>query len=126
MDTFEYLAVLVSIVVGLGVTHILSAVGRLISRPSEQKLFWVHSLWMLYALLALVYFWWFELGFSGVREWTGTLYAFVVGYAIALYLFSAIIVPDDPPPDYRAYYFSRRHWILGFWLVLQAIDLLRA
>jgi hypothetical protein len=122
MNTFEYLAVLVSIVVGLGVTHILGAIGRVVSQPNGQKLFWVHSIWTLYALLALIYFWWFELRFSGVREWSGVLYVFVIGYAIALYLLSAIIVPVDPQLDYRVYYFSRRTWILCFLLAIQVID----
>jgi hypothetical protein len=67
-----------------------------------------------------VYFWWFELGLRGVVGWTGALYAFVVLYAITLYLLCVVIVPTDPPPDYRAYYFSR--WILGVLLASMYID----
>jgi hypothetical protein len=122
VDTFEYLAVLISIVVGLGLTHVLSAMGRVISSPANEKLFWVHSLWTLFILVYLVFWWWFELGLRDVGEWTGSVYAFVVLYAIALYLLSVVIVPAEPQADYREYYFSRRKWIFGFTLLAFYLD----
>jgi len=67
MDTFEYLAVLVSIIVGLGVAHILLAVGRIISEPGQEKPYWIHAIWVLNAFLYLLYFWWFQLRYRSVE-----------------------------------------------------------
>jgi hypothetical protein len=122
MTTFEYLAVLVSIVVGLAVTHVLQVIGRVISRPGRQILFWVHSLWVLYALSQIVFFWWFELAYRAVQEWSPALYVFVLGYSVALYLECVVLVPEEPEPDYRAYYFSRQKWILGVVMAIWLID----
>jgi hypothetical protein len=123
VDTFEYIAVLVSIIVGLSVTHVLQAIGRVISRPDAQRLFWVHSVWVLATLVYLVFFWWFELGFRATEQWSAPLYAFVVAYAIVLYLMSVVVVPIEPEPDYREYFFSRRRWIYGFVFLTIPLDL---
>jgi hypothetical protein len=114
--------VLISIIVGLGVTHLLKAVGRAINHPDAQRLFWVHSLWVVATLVQLVYFWWFQLGYRVVEDWSGATYAFVVCYAIALYLQCVIIVPHEPEEDYRAYFFARQKWIFGIILAVWMID----
>ena len=49
MTTFEYLAVLISIIVGLGITHLLGGVARFIHHPDRYKFYWVHLLWICYA-----------------------------------------------------------------------------
>lgn len=42
MSAFEYLAVLVSLIFGLGITHILAGVGRTIHRRAEIRIDLVH------------------------------------------------------------------------------------
>ena len=38
---FEYVAVLTSIVIGLGITHLLQGVARVIQHPGRERLYWV-------------------------------------------------------------------------------------
>jgi len=45
MSEFEYLAVLVSLVLGLGITHLLTGVGRMIHRRDEFRVDAAHLLW---------------------------------------------------------------------------------
>lgn len=122
MSTFEYLAVLVSIIIGLAVAHLLQAIGRVISDPRGEKLYWIHTLWVCQTLTFLIYFWWFELGYRNVERWSAPLYVFVVGYATVLYLTSVVIVPLKPQPDYEEYFFARRRWIFGFILLALLLD----
>ena len=125
MNTFEYLSVLISVVIGLGVVHVLQGIGRLISRPKPPRLYWIHSMWVVQSLLFLFYFWWFQLGYRGTVEWTSALFAFVLLYAIALYLQCAIIVPEEPQSDYEEYFNEKSRWfhsVVLLVLVLDAID----
>ena len=80
MTTFEYIAVLVSIIVGLSLTHLLGGVGRIIGNPGCAKVYWVHLVWTLYAFVYLVAFWWWEYQLSTVEVWTVQLYLFLVLY----------------------------------------------
>ena len=42
MGIFEYVAVLTSIIIGLGITHLLPGVARLIQYPKEEPVDRVH------------------------------------------------------------------------------------
>jgi hypothetical protein len=58
MDEFEFLAVFISIVVGLGVTHILYGLARLIHNRGQQRAAKLHFVWTLNVLLILLLNWW--------------------------------------------------------------------
>ena len=46
MDIFEYVAVLTSIIIGLGITHLLRGVAGLIQHPDQHRIYWVHLIWV--------------------------------------------------------------------------------
>ena len=126
MTIFEYLLVLISIIVGLGIAHILSGIGRIVSHPGRRKVYWVHLLWVGWAFLWLVFFWWFEFARSMTKVWTPTTYLFLVLYAVLLYLFCVIVLPSEAPDgaDYRRYYYSRRRWIFMLLLGVIWVDMI--
>ncbi|MEJ2535173.1 MAG: hypothetical protein P8008_06830, partial [Gammaproteobacteria bacterium] len=122
MDRFEYVMVLVSIIVGLSIAHMLVGVAGLIDRKAsgrEIRLSWAHSFWLGYVFLWTVQFWWWEFRFSEiVTEWTVGLYLFLVTYAITLFLIAAILVPRrwDSVKDLDEFFLERRVWF--YWILL--------
>jgi hypothetical protein len=58
VTAFEYIAVLVSIIVGSGIAHLLAGVGWLIGDAREPRPYWIHLVWTAYALIHIVFFWW--------------------------------------------------------------------
>jgi len=52
-DSFNYVAVLVSIVVGLGVTRVLSQISEGIQAGSRQQTYWIHTIWLINAFSIL-------------------------------------------------------------------------
>jgi hypothetical protein len=42
MDPFSYLSVLTSIVLALGITRILTGLGRLLQKRGRVRVYWVH------------------------------------------------------------------------------------
>ena len=125
MNQFEYISVLLSIIVGLGIVHLLTGISRLIQRPRELRVYWVHLVWVAYQFLQLVFFWWWEFQFNEIPSWTFPLYFFLVLYATAQYLPSVVLFPYDLPSgfDFRSYYYERRKWFFGLWILTLCMDL---
>ena len=125
MTTFEYLAVLISIIVGLGITHLLGGVARFIHHPDRYKFYWIHLVWVWYIFLFLIYFWWFELWFTTFEDWTSLLYAFLIVYSILLYLLCVVVLPPDSAEgvDFKEYFWKKKNWFFGFLLVAFLVDI---
>ncbi|MFO7587472.1 MAG: hypothetical protein R6X22_05310 [Gemmatimonadota bacterium] len=99
MGAFEYVTVLVSIVIGLAITHLLNAlaagVHRLRGHGEPLRLEAVYLLWVGTLLTWLVSFWWWEFKFQEIEpEWSFGLYLFVISYTVALFLLAAVLVPN--------------------------------
>ena len=132
MDQFEYVMVLVSIIIGLGITHILVGIGGIIDRLSRKsdrlELSLAHAAWLGFCFAWLVMFWWWEYRFSTrVSDWTMGLYLFLVCYAVTLFLLQAVLVPRtwDGVMSLKDYFLERRAWfysLLGFVTILDMID----
>jgi hypothetical protein len=46
MSPFEYLSVLISIVLALGMTRVLAGVGEMLQASSRRHIYWVHAVWI--------------------------------------------------------------------------------
>lgn len=129
MGSFEYVMVLVSIVVGLAITHVLTALAAAIHRVRGHgepiRLDAVYLLWVAYVLTWLVSFWWFEFKFQEVQvEWSFGLYLFIIAYAVGLFMLATILVPGglDGVTDSYEYFMEGRKWYFGTFLALQGLD----
>jgi hypothetical protein len=125
MGVFEYLAVLISIVVGLGLTHLLVSITRAIHARHSARVYWVQLVWALNLALWLIAFWWFTFALNTVTEWTYGLYVFLIVYAVLLYLLAALLFPHDPPDDqdYESHFFTNRRWFYGTLTIFAFIDI---
>jgi len=127
MDQFDYLSVLVSIITGLGITHLLTGLGRFLGGPESPRVFWVHVIWSANIILYQAFFWWFTFKWADHTTWTFGLFLFVLAYAILLYLLAVILYPVELPPafDFRAHFHRRRRWffyLLSFIAVVDVFD----
>ena len=129
MEAFEYVMVLVSIVIGLAITHVLNAlaaaVHRLRGHGAPLRLEPVYLLWIGFILTWLVSFWWWEFKFQEVAvEWSFGLYLFLITYAVVLFLVAAVLVPHrmDRVEDSYAYFMDGRKWFFGGVVALVMLD----
>jgi cell division protein FtsW (lipid II flippase) len=120
VSSFEYISTLLSIIIGLGITHLLMGTSRLINNPKGVKIYWVHLVWTFTLFIYMIIFWWFEYKFTSIQEWTFLIYLFIILYAVLLFLLCVINMPFRFPADFRDYYYSFRKW---FFVVLIAVNL---
>ena len=64
MGMFDYVMVLASVIIGLGVTQLLTGVAAMVQHPDRAKIYWVHLLWVAATFLRAIFWWWFEFAFS--------------------------------------------------------------
>lgn len=115
ISEYLHIRVVLGIVVGLGLTHLLGQIARIIDNPRRIQLYWVHMLWVWFVFVYLISFWWWEYRLSHVTDWTFVLYVFVTLYAMLLFLLSTFVIPGDADRfgHYREYYYSKRGWFFG-------------
>jgi hypothetical protein len=124
MDIFEYTAVLTSIIIGLGIAHLLRGFAGLIQHPEKARPYWVHLLWVGYRFFTLVFWWWWEFRLGSIETWTFQLYLFIVFYALILFLASALLFPlsMEGYADFREYFYARRRWLFGLFALTYIVD----
>lgn len=115
VDIYTHIRIAIGIVIGLGLTHLLRGMARLIEHPRREGIWWVHLAWVLSIFLYLIHFWWFEFELGTITRWNFLIYLFLILYAVLLYLLCALLFPEDIS-DYRGfrdYFLARRHWFFG-------------
>jgi hypothetical protein len=124
MEMFEYVAVLTSIIVGLGIAHLLQGTVRLFQVPEAGRPYWVHLTWVFYMFLTAVFWWWWEFRLQDLEAWTFQVYAFVILFAVGLYVLCAMLFPPDLAgyDGFKGYYFARRASFFGLFIGFQLID----
>lgn len=116
MDQFEYLSVLISIIVGLGLSHLLSSAARLIQLRHRARLYGPTLSWMGSLLLAQIQIWWVAFDRRADVEWNFFSFLLYLLIPIGAYVLSYLVVPDlegGEVVDLRASYHANRTWFFG-------------
>ena len=114
-EVFPHIRIVMGMVIGLGMTRLLSGAARMVQHPRGYKLYATHLAWVASVLLMLIHFWWWEFGLFAIERWTFGTYLFIVCYAVLLFLLCALLFPDSML-DYKGYedfFISRRGWFFG-------------
>ena len=119
MDAFSYLSVLLSIIVGLGITQLLTAAGRLIRHRDRVRGDWLPVLWAAVLLVVFVQVWWSMFGLRTHGEWTFVAFLVVLAQTCTLYMMAAVVLPEqveDTGADLAAHYDRQHQWFFAFFL----------
>jgi hypothetical protein len=125
LGLFEYISVLTSIIVGLGIAHLLRGLAELVQHPGRHQTYWVHLLWVGFMFFNMIFFWWWEFSLATLEVWYFQNYLFIVAYAVVLYLMCALLFPTDLEgySGFQDYFLSRRIWFFGLLGLTTVIDL---
>ena len=120
LNAFEFLSVLISVVVGLGIAHLLTGIGRLLHRRGEIRLSGIHLAWTLWVFLFMVIYWWTAVyGYQEWQHWNIVLFLFILAYGVLLFLLCVILYPADVPEswDMHEHFMSMRRWFFGIFVL---------
>ena len=127
MNPFSYLSVLVSIVLGLGVSQLLKGFSRWLELRKEFAAFGPTIAWATFLLLVHFQTWWSMYGMRDYVNWTFIQFSVVLLQPIILFLLAALVFPSSSSPHRRLqdHFFHQRRWFFGLFLVLIAVSLLK-
>lgn len=127
MDEFNYLAVLLSIVLGLGITQLLSSFGRWLEQRASFQAYAPSLLWAATLLLVHVQTWWTMFGLRSHGNWTFLQFSVVLVQPVILYLLATLVLPTSnvSAVDLQSNYYRQRNWFFGLFLMLLGVSLLK-
>lgn len=125
MSEFEFLSVLISIIIGLGVTHLLAGVGRAIHQRSRTRVDTLHIVWTANVLLVLVLNWWVAFSWRNEADWSFGTFLLVILWAISMFMMAVLIYPPElePGEEYADVFEKNRKWFLGTFIVMIGTDI---
>jgi hypothetical protein len=131
MAAFEYLSVLISIILALGMTRVLAGVGEMLQARRHRRIYWVQVIWIVNLFIYLVIAWWVFYRWRNQQEWNFYLFVFVLISPTLLYLASMLLFPregsTDESIDYKAHYYANHRAffaIFGMYAVIDVADTL--
>jgi uncharacterized membrane protein len=95
MDEFEYITVLLSIILGLGVTQLLSGFARLLRDGRSLARAWWVIVIVLTLLIGILQVWWVSFIWRDVQDWTFFGYIAFMVLPVLLYLLAYLVFPAD-------------------------------
>ena len=123
MSLFEFLMVLVSLIIGLGIAELLTGVARIIRNHQQVRLYWVHSVFVAILFLALLQTWWEIWELRAVPSWTFGGLLMMLGGPIGLFIISHLVFPEPVSgSDLNAYYFENKKPIFFIAIMTVAVS----
>lgn len=126
MTPFEYISVLISIILGIGITQLVSGVAEIIQQWDRNKIYWPHLLWIALIFFLHIQAWWQFYELQKYDEWQ--LYDFLIAaiYPINLFVLARLLFPHSQSEnniDYKKFYFLnfRKYFIWCIILIVVSI-----
>lgn len=117
ISPFEYISILISIIIGLGITQILSAFTDLLYNYKKIKFYWPHSFWIVFILFLQIQDWFVFYKLETIKVWTLPLLIFVISYPVTLFICSKMLLPTndlEEKTNMKKFYYSQFQIIFIF------------
>ena len=125
MTAFEYITVLISIILGMGITQIVTGIADMVTQWSRVKIYWPHLLWVAFVFFLHIQDWWETFNLQEFTVWKLSTFLVVILYPINLFILARLLFPfgqdqSTNSVDFKEFYFSNyRKFFL--WLVILSL-----
>ena len=126
MTPFDYLTVLVSIVIGFAMANVLTRLSVVITARERVDFYWPPVAWAIWLFFIAVQHWWAQWGIRHTREWTFPTFCLEISVPVLLYLCSTLILPEreeNGKVDLGEWYFHNRAWFFALLFLVPAASL---
>jgi hypothetical protein len=126
---FDYLTVLISLIIGLVLANVLTGFAYLIHERERVRLFFPSLIWSAWIFVAAVQHWWADYNLHRVLQWSIAGFFSTLLIPMDLYLLSELVLPRrvsrDAPVDLESWYFRNRRWFFGIVAGIPAFSFLQ-
>jgi hypothetical protein len=124
MTFFEYVSVLVSVVLALGVAQILRGVGAFLVARDRPHAYWLHIVWLVFLTLFHVQVWWVFWDLRSQPPATILAFAFTLVVPALAYLLSYVLLEGRFPSNARDHFDRVRRPFFALFTALMMCELL--
>lgn len=128
MTAFEYLSVLLSIILGLAITQVLQGYRSLLLARQSVRLHWPTIIWSVLVLLFACQSWWASFGLEDYADWRFETFLVILIQMALLYMMAAVVLPDvadGKAIDLEAHYEAQRRPFFICLLLVVPVSLLK-
>ena len=121
---FSYFGVLISVVLGLALTHLVRGLSKLVQMRDTVKIYWVHVVWTFNIIIYVLCLWWGMYWWNNLTEWTFELFGFLAAYSTLVFVVASLLYPTEFPRDmdFDAYFYKNQRWFFGLLFLSYSID----
>ncbi len=126
ISAFEYVTVFISIILGLGVTQILTGIADLVHQNERVKIYWPHLLWVFLVLVMHVQEWWVTFQLRSYGPWRLPIFLFILLYPVVLFILARLLFPfgfSEGVIDLKKFYFENYRRIFLFIVILAVLSI---
>src|SRR5687767_8565308 len=102
MTPFEYVIVLISIILGLGITTILTGVAELMKHTRPVSLYTPYIIWILLVFVLHIQEWWVSYQLKSVNIWELQFFLLIILYPINLYILAHLLFPGTLSTEFSS------------------------
>jgi hypothetical protein len=128
ISTFEYVTILLSIILGMGITGLVSGVASIVTRWERVSLYFPHTILVVLLFIIHVQEWWAIFEMRTYTEWRLPVFLFISLYPINLYILSRILFPlrwsmrNTDLKEFYLHQYKRIFLLLLILVVLAVLD----
>jgi hypothetical protein len=123
-EYFGHVRTIIGMVLALSLARLVNGLRRFVQHPGPIRVYPVHLGWVVFLLITIVHFWWYEFHLMLVPVWTFPLYGFLIFYTMVFAALTALLFPDQMT-DYAGfedYFKKRKRWFFGLLAFAAVLD----
>lgn len=127
MTAFDYLTILISIVLGLAIANVLTRIATVITARERVDFYWPPVAWAIWLFFIAVQHWWAFWGERHTAQWTFGIFWLQLLVPVDMFVLSALVLPErdeNGKLDLADWYFRNRTWFFAFMFFLPALSIL--
>lgn len=109
MSIFEFIMVMVSLILALGLAQALRGVTEFVTSP---KRYLPHGLWLLLIIMLILQTWWAYWDWNVISDWPFTTYLAALVFPMVLFIAVYLLAPATRASDidWRSHFYAIRRW----------------
>ncbi len=116
MEAFGYVSVIISVVIGLGLSQILTGVVDLFKARKRVRFYWVHLLWVALTFVGHIFLWWTMWNMRSIGAWNFFSFLVLLLAPVLLYVAAAFLIPKveaGERVDLREFFYENQRPFFG-------------
>ena len=124
MKQFDHLSIFVSMIIALGVRHLILSIASLIHLRGKVKIYYPTMIWILFLLLLQLQIWWVFFYRHEISDWLFFNFLFYLIIPITVSMLSHLLVPEiKAETNLKEIYDHNRKWFFGLFASIAVVSL---